>query len=232
MSNKIDKVKRNGKKMKRTTIGYLVIVSVLVLAIGCGSPTGPSSGGGSANNADPQATFTAEVEAITPPAEGSGPSAVYGYAIAVVTLADIYGITGDYVTDVVTGQIPDDAIRTKVLGVISGALTLQDLMVQDAGVYEDPEEQIVVGLPFTEDIPPDSPIQVNGTPTIVDDGERIGMEFDSAEDYLILPAAPTNDLPNNGTIEAWLKPTTNVAWAGIIHKGTNPDWSDEGYSFQ
>ncbi|MFP4431201.1 MAG: LamG domain-containing protein, partial [Spirochaetaceae bacterium] len=101
-----------------------------------------------------------------------------------------------------------------------------------SGVYEDPEEQIVVGLPFGEDIPPDSPIQVNGTPTIVDDGVRTGMEFDNAEDYLIIPAEPSNDLTHDGTIEAWLKPTTNVAWAGIIHKGTNPDWSDEGYSFQ
>ena len=58
------------------------------------------------------------------------------------------------------------------------------------------------------------------------------MEFNDAEDYLIIPADPTNDLTHNGTIEAWLKPKTNVNWAGIIHKGTESDWSDEGYSFQ
>ena len=87
---------------------------------------------------------------------------------------------------------------------VSGSLTLQDLMVQDTGLYEDPKEQIVMGLPFTEEIPADSPIQVNGTPTIVDDGVRTGMEFDSAEDYLIIPAAPSNDLTHDGTIEAWL----------------------------
>lgn len=234
MRSTIDKVKRNGKKMKRTAGWYSLIFSVIVLTIGCSSPTGPRGGGGSAaaDAPDPQVTFTAEVEAITPPTEVSGPTEVYAYAIAVATLADIYGISDDYVNDVVAGQIPDEAVRGNVLGVIFGSLTLQDLMVQETGLYVDPVEQIVVGLPFTEDIPPGSPIQINGTPTIVDDGIRTGMEFDSAEDFLIIPAAPSNDLTHDGTIEAWLKPRTNVAWAGIVHKGTNADWSDEGYSFQ
>lgn len=233
MSVTIDKVKRNGKKMRHSAVRYFVIISVIVITIGCGSPTGPRGGGaGGADAPDPQAAFTAEVEAVTPPSDVSTAAEVYAYAIAVVTLADVYSVSDDYVSEVVTGQIPDEPTRANVLGVISGSLTLQDLMVQDTGVYEDPEEQIVVGLPFTEEIPADSPIQVNGTPTIVDDGVRTGMEFDSAEDYLIIPAAPSNDLTHDGTIEAWLKPTTNVRWAGIVHKGTNIDWSDEGYSFQ
>jgi hypothetical protein len=111
-------------------------------------------------------------------------------------------------------------------------LSLIQLMVADTGMYQDEEEQIVLGLPLEEAIPAGSPVQTSGSPEIVADGERTGMRFDAEGDYLLIPADPSNDLTHQGTIEAWLKPATNVAWAGIVHKGTQPDWSDEGYSLQ
>jgi hypothetical protein len=209
---------------------FLVVAALAVLAA-CAMPTGSSKSTESTYE-DDLALFIQDVGDIDPiPADPSATD-IYTYAITVEVLADVYGILEADVIDVVTNEIADAGIRDSVLGVLDGSLTLADLMVADTGMYQDEEEQIVVGLPFEEEIPLDSPIQTNGTPEIVDDGERVGMEFDAPEDYFIIPADPTNDLTNHGTIEVWLKPDENVSWAGIIHKGTEPDWSDEGYSFQ
>lgn len=210
-----------------------VFVLVVALAIigACSSPTGSDISDKSTYE-DDLALFIQAVGDVTPIPPDPSAAEIYTYAITVATLADVYGILDTDVVAVVTDEIANEEIRAKVLGVLDGSVTLIELMVSDTGMYQDEEQQIVVGLPLQEDIPPDSPIQTNGSPEIVDDGERVGMEFDAAEDYLIIPADPTNDLTNHGTIEVWLKPDVNVNWAGIIHKGTEPDWSDEGYSFQ
>ncbi|MBN2554242.1 MAG: LamG domain-containing protein [Spirochaetales bacterium] len=211
------------------TIGMAAAVAILIGA--CASPTG-SDPAAKGTYQDDLASFTQAVAEIEPlPAEPNA-AEIYTYAITVETLAGVYGISNADVAAVVTAQITDEDTRALVLGVLDGSVTLMDLMVADTGMYQDAAEQVVIGLPLEEEIPPDSPIQTNGTPEIVDDGQRVGMEFDDAEDYLLIPADPANDLTHDGTIEAWLKPDVNVNWAGIIHKGTEPDWSDEGYSFQ
>lgn len=219
--------------MKLRTVFLPTIVVISVFLVGCGSAG--SGGGGSSQGApppDPLASFTADVSAIASlPADPSA-TEIYAYATAVSALADLYGITDEDVSDVLTAEIADEALRNQILGVVFGTLTLQELMVQNTGVYEDPDEQIVLGLPLNQDLPSDSPVQVNGSPTVVDDGVRVGMNFDQPEDYLVIPAAPSNDLTHDGTIELWVKPTRNIRWAGLVHKGTEADWSDEGYSFQ
>jgi hypothetical protein len=226
-----DTMKDELMKVSKKLIPVLVLAFTLLLAGGCSLPTG-SNPSPKSSYEDDLASFIDAVEAIDPlPADPSAAD-IYTYAITVDTLAQVYGISAEDVTDAVTSQIADEEVRARILGVLDGSLCLMDLMVADTGMYQDTEEGIVVGLPLEEEIPVDSPVQTSGTPEIVDDGERVGMEFDDAEDYLIIPADPINDLTHNGTIEAWLKPTTNVGWAGIIHKGTEPDWSDEGYSFQ
>ena len=218
-------------KVSQRLLTLSILVGALLLIGACTMPTGsdPSS---KSTYEDDLASFVQAVEEITPLPADPGAADIYTYAITVDTLAQVYDITEEDVVDVVTDQIADELIRALVLGVLDGSVTLTDLMVADTGMYQDAEEGIVVGLPLEEEIPADSPIQTNGTPEIVDDGERVGMEFNDAEDYLIIPADPSNDLTHQGTIEAWLKPAVNVNWAGIIHKGTESDWSDEGYSFQ
>jgi hypothetical protein len=223
----------NGKmtKVSIRLITLLVFGGALLLIGACSMPTGsdPST---KTTYEDDLTTFVQAVEGIEPLSADPSATEIYTYAITVDTLAQVYSITEEDVVNTVTNQITDEVIRALVLGVLDGSVTLMDLMIADTGMYQDAEEGIVVGLPLEEEIPADSPIQTNGTPEIVDDGERVGMDFNEAADYLIIPADPTNDLTNHGTIEAWLKPTTNVNWAGIIHKGTESDWSDEGYSFQ
>ncbi len=222
----------NTMKVFTKLITLLVFAGALLLVGACSMPTGGTDPAAKTTYEDDLASFVAAVEGIDPLSAEAGAAEIYTYAITVDTLAQVYGITEEDVVIVVTDQIADEDVRAQVLGVLDGSVTLTDLMVAATGMYQDAEEGIVVGLPLEEEIPADSPIQTNGTPEIVDDGERVGMQFDEAEDYLIIPADPTNDLTHQGTIEAWLKPTTNVSWAGIIHKGTEPDWSDEGYSFQ
>ena len=54
MSVTIDKVKSNGKKMRPSAVQYFVIISVIVITIGWGSPKGPRGGGnGGADAPDP-----------------------------------------------------------------------------------------------------------------------------------------------------------------------------------
>jgi hypothetical protein len=212
-------------------IALLALGAILLLVGACTLPTGTDASTKSSYE-DDLASFIASVEGIDPLPATPSATDIYTYAITVDTLAQVYSITEEDVVDVVTNQIADEEVRARILGVLDGSLTLTDLMVAATGMYQDSEEGIVVGLPLEEEIPADSPVQTSGTPEIVDDGQRVGMDFNSAEDYLLIPADPTNDLTHHGTIEAWLKPTTNVAWAGIIHKGTESDWSDEGYSFQ
>ena len=206
-------------------------VAALVLIGACSLPTGSGDAEG-ARYEDNLASFQQEVGELTPLSADPGAVEVYTYAIAVGTLAGAYNILEEDVIATVTGQIAEEAVQAKVLGVLDGTISLVALMVADTGMYQDAEEQIVVGLPLAAEIPADSPVQTLGTPEIVDDGERVGMCFDSAEDYLLIPADVSNDLTHQGTIEAWLKPNSNVSWAGIVHKGTQADWSDEGYSFQ
>lgn len=103
--------------------------------------------------------------------------------------------------------------------------------VKSSSIIEE-DENIVVGLSFEDEFPDDSPIEVIGNPTIFDDGERVGMEFDSASDYLIIPTDESNDLTNAGTIDLWIKPYSIPEWGGIVHKGSESDWSDESYSLQ
>jgi hypothetical protein len=212
-------------------ITLLVCAGALLLAGACSMPTGSDPSAKTAYE-DDLASFVDAVEGIDPLPADPDATEIYTYAITVDTLAQVYGITEEDVVIVVTDRIADEDVRAQVLGVLDGSVTLTDLMVAATGMYQDAEEGVVVGLPLEEEIPADSPIQTNGAPEIVDDGERVGMEFGDTEDYLIIPADPSNDLTHHGTIEAWLKPTANVAWAGIIHKGTESDWSDEGYSFQ
>ncbi|OHD20399.1 MAG: hypothetical protein A2064_10025 [Spirochaetes bacterium GWB1_66_5] len=218
--------------MKATNLKSCTLaVAALVLIGACTLPTG-SAGTDGAAYADNLASFQQEVEELPVLSADPGAEEIYAYAIEVGTLAGVYEILEEDVIAVVTERIAQEPLRTKVLGVLGGSISLTDLMVADTGMYQDEEEQVVVGLPMATEIPPDSPIQTFGTPEVVDDGERVGMLFDAAEDYLLVPADPSNDLTHQGTIEVWLKPNTNVAWAGIVHKGTQQDWSDEGYSFQ
>jgi glucose/arabinose dehydrogenase len=61
---------------------------------------------------------------------------------------------------------------------------------------------------------------------------RYGNALSLTGGHVIVPDDPTLDLTTAGTISAWVQSTGSLDWAGIVHKGQNPDFSDEAFSFQ
>lgn len=58
------------------------------------------------------------------------------------------------------------------------------------------------------------------------------MFFDGRGDYVLVPDSPGLTLAGAGTIEVFTQMLSIREYAGIVHKGVNPDFSDESYSLQ
>jgi Tfp pilus assembly protein PilV len=58
------------------------------------------------------------------------------------------------------------------------------------------------------------------------------LNFDGNDDRAVVADDNNLDLTSAGTISAWVKADTHKPFAGIVHKGHQPDWSDEVYSLQ
>ncbi|MBN2324274.1 MAG: LamG domain-containing protein [Spirochaetes bacterium] len=102
----------------------------------------------------------------------------------------------------------------------------------DDGVIVDEEEGIVAGMTLDENLDENSPAEVFGDTQWVDGIDGTAMEFDQEGEYILLPDSPELDLTDQGTVEVWVYPYTNISAAGIVHKGTELDYSDEAYSLQ
>ncbi len=58
------------------------------------------------------------------------------------------------------------------------------------------------------------------------------MFFDGRGDYVLVPDSPGLTLAGAGTIEVFTQMLSIREYAGIVHKGVEPDFSDESYSLQ
>jgi type II secretory pathway pseudopilin PulG len=58
------------------------------------------------------------------------------------------------------------------------------------------------------------------------------LHFDGQGSYVGVPDTPALNLTTAGTLEAWINVDSIPPFAGIIHKGDYPDFSDEAYSLQ
>jgi hypothetical protein len=114
----------------------------------------------------------------------------------------------------------------------SSVATVTIDVLPDDGVFTDEEEGVVAGLTLDENIDQTSPAEVFGDPQWVDGIDGTAMEFDAEGEYILLPDADELDLTDQGTIEVWLYPYSNITAAGIVHKGVELDYSDESYSLQ
>lgn len=103
---------------------------------------------------------------------------------------------------------------------------------EDNGVIVDEEEGIVAGLDLNENLDENSPAEIIGDTQWVPGVDGMGMEFDEEGEYIFLPDSEELDLTDQGTVEVWIYPYTNVTAAGIVHKGVELDYSDESYSLQ
>ena len=162
------------------------------------------------------------------------PDDVYALGLSLAASQSSYGVSDAEAAPVLDGLFIDPVLRELIDDLLLNGYTLSQLSTKMTGAYADPAQAIVLGLDLEEEIPANSPITVGGTPAIVEGiGSGNGMEFNEVGDYLLIPADAGNNLAGDGgTIELWLKPNVNKLGAGIIHKGTAADWSDESYSLQ
>ena len=219
--------------MKGKYLLLIVAAAALTFIIGCSNPfsgTNSSTNGGT----DSMTEFRKSVvSSVTNVPEAPSPTDVYALSIEIDTAAGMYGIGDSDKIQVVNDEITDTELRDLVLLVIRDGYSLQDLMGEMEGVFVDEEEQIVTGLDLNENINDDSTVQISGDTQWMTGVEGSGMEFDSEGEYLLLPDNDNQDLTTEeAAIEVWVYPYSNIAAAGIVHKGTELDYSDESYSLQ
>jgi hypothetical protein len=77
----------------------------------------------------------------------------------------------------------------------------------------------------------DGSYTVNGTAT-TSGPTGDALQFNGQTDYVITPDSDTLTLADGGSIEVVVKAITHRPYAGIVHKGILPDFSDETYSLQ
>jgi PKD repeat protein len=136
----------------------------------------------------------------------------------------VYDVAGSYTVTLIvekSGNLSDVA-----------TVTIEVLEPEDSGVFVDEEEGVVAGMTLDENIDEDSPAELFGDVQWVPGISGSGMEFNEGGEYILLPDATELDLLNQGTVEVWIYPYTNIAAAGIVHKGVEADFSDESFSLQ
>lgn len=159
--------------------------------------------------------------------------AVYNAGAAIKEAQNTSGIDLLRVIEILEEEVADAILRDLLLLVIDIGYTLQDMQSFMDGVSSDPEEGITAALSLDENIDADSTPQLNGDVEWTEGINGSGLRFDAEGEYVSLPDSPNLDLlSEEASIEVWIYPEQNITAAGIIHKGTESDFSDESYSLQ
>lgn len=159
--------------------------------------------------------------------------AVYNAGAAIKEAQTTYDIDLSTLIEILEAEVDDPELRDLLLLVIDNGYTLQDIQSFMDGVSSNPEEGITAALSLDENIDADSTAQLNGDVDWTEGIDGSGLRFDAEGEYVSLPDSSSLDLlSEEATIEVWIYPEQNITAAGIIHKGTEPDFSDESYSLQ
>jgi len=229
----------------RSILIALCMIVLIAIAFSCGStgglelPDGNDLLGNETENLEPVANIEADRVSGEAPLEvvftGSGSFDPEGDTLS------FYWDFGDGNSSVVENPIPyvfaTGGVYTVTLVVedtkgLTAVATVNLDILPDDGVFIDEEEGIVAGFTLDENIDEDSPAGIFGDPQWVDGIDESGMEFDAEGEYILLPDSEELDLTDEGTVEVWVYPYSNISYAGIIHKGEELDYSDESYSLQ
>ena len=112
-------------------------------------------------------------------------------------------------------------------------LSVVETSEPETGISEDPATGLIAGLPLEGDT------ILNNPDVVVSDGvEWVGglsgnaMRGDEDGDFLRITDGALPELTSTGSVEVWVYPETNTAWAGILHKGQEINFSDEAWSLQ
>ena len=93
-----------------------------------------------------------------------------------------------------------------------------------ATIYSSIEEGFAATTPSTE-VPPSNLLPVATVPNF-NGQQSVGTLIDP------VASAVTNTMSTKGTVEAWIYMNTKTNTPGIVHKGTEIDFSDESFSLQ
>ena len=101
----------------------------------------------------------------------------------------------------------------------------------DNGLQIDEASGLVAGLSFDENIDADSPVVIEGA--VWTDGlSGSALLFNGYDHFVAVPDDDSLTLASEGTIMAWIYAYSHKPFAGILHKGEQPDFSDESWSLQ
>jgi hypothetical protein len=207
---------------------------LLALVVACSGGSSPSEGGGTGPNSNPEDDFRLFVSAVAADIPtGPAPSDVYDAAVEIQTAIGTYGVELNRALEILNEEIEDPELYNLLLLVLVDGYSLTALMDHMTGVIVDEENGVVAGLSLDQNLDPDDQVQMYGDPQWVQGIDGSGMQFDAPGEYLLLPDSDALDLDGeSASIEVWIHPYTNLIAAGIVHKGTEPDYSDESFSLQ
>ncbi len=114
----------------------------------------------------------------------------------------------------------------------SGPALSTEERADEAPLIQDQDQGIVAGLNLDENISEEALISSNGEISWIDGLEGKALFLDSDGEFLSIPDSSDLDLPGNGALSVWVYPVEHVDFAGILHKGTETDFSDEAWSLQ
>jgi hypothetical protein len=161
------------------------------------------------------------------------PEELYSAAVTIEASRSVNSIEVVRAIEIIDGETEPGEIRDLVVAVIEMGYTLQDVQSAMTGVFSDETSGIKAALSLDENIDGDGNAQMSGAVEWVDGIEGAAARFDAEGEYVTLPDDPSIDmLSEEAAVEVWVYPENNTAAAGIIHKGTQPDFSDESYSLQ
>ena len=101
-----------------------------------------------------------------------------------------------------------------------------------ATVEVDEATGLIAGLEMEGDILPEDPVITNGDIAWVEGISGNALETDTDGEFLRIPDGEIAEPGLAGTIEAWVYVYDHVAFAGILHKGEEKNFSDEAWSLQ
>lgn len=104
--------------------------------------------------------------------------------------------------------------------------------VEENGIVTDPVNGIAAGLSLDETMTDENGTVITPGIEWVPGISGQGIRMDSDGEFISLADSDALDLLGEGSVEVWVYPELHTAFAGILHKGVELDFSDEAYSLQ
>ena len=101
-----------------------------------------------------------------------------------------------------------------------------------ATVEMDEATGLIAGMEMEGDILPEDPVITGGDIAWVEGISGNALETDTDGEFLRIPDGEIAEPGLTGTIGVWVYPYEHVAFAGILHKGQETNFSDEAWSLQ